>query len=232
MSDNEQRIRRSWERDATAWTHAVRAGTIASRATTDRAMLDAILDCRPHSVLDLGCGEGTLVRRLASHGLKAQGIDASAALIKHARALGGTYHHLGYEQLDASWAQVCPAGDIDLACCHFSLLGEHSTPAAIAALGHHLTDHARMLIQTLHPLSPALSPPYLSGWRAGTWAGIEGDFGAPAPWYFRTLADWSTLLGRHGFMIDTLQEPKATPEGTPLSLLIIARKGLVTPPAS
>ncbi|MPW04285.1 hypothetical protein GCT19_01245 [Paraburkholderia sp. CNPSo 3155] len=49
----------SWQRDASPWTNAVRAGEIDSRRlVTDQAVLDAVLACDPATVLDLGCGEG------------------------------------------------------------------------------------------------------------------------------------------------------------------------------
>ena len=50
---------RSWERNAAAWTEAVRERRIASRrAGTDAAIVGAVLDASPASVIDVGCGEG------------------------------------------------------------------------------------------------------------------------------------------------------------------------------
>ena len=49
----------SWSRNAAPWTIAVRERQIESRRlVTDQAILDATLAGSPHSVLDIGCGEG------------------------------------------------------------------------------------------------------------------------------------------------------------------------------
>lgn len=61
----EAKIIDSWDKNAQPWMVAVREKQIESRNhVTDGAVIDAILSCSPRSVLDIGCGEGWLVRKL------------------------------------------------------------------------------------------------------------------------------------------------------------------------
>jgi hypothetical protein len=78
------------------------------------------------------------------------------------------------------------------------------------------------VIQTLHPRSACGDAPYADGWRDGSWAGIDGDFGDPAPWYFRTLEGWLGLLAECGFEQVQVREPLYPDTGRPASVLFIA----------
>ena len=76
----DERISQSWIANADVWTSAVRERRIESRrVATDAAIVSAVLDQHPKTVLDLGCGEGWLARAL--HGVDVTGIDGSPALI-------------------------------------------------------------------------------------------------------------------------------------------------------
>ena len=82
----------SWTDNADAWTQAVRDQLIPSRkAGTDAAIVNACLTLESGPVLDVGCGEGWLVRELGVRGRSATGIDVSAPLIARAQELGGGY---------------------------------------------------------------------------------------------------------------------------------------------
>ena len=86
--DRSKSLTKSWDDNAGNWTRAVREGQIPSRhAGTDDAIVAAILDRKPARLLDVGCGEGWLVRRIVqSTGCRAVGIDGSSALIEAARS--------------------------------------------------------------------------------------------------------------------------------------------------
>src|SRR4051812_34392403 len=93
MSDkslSDARILESWHRNASPWTTAVRENQIESRRlVTNAAIVDAVSSRSPRSVLDLGCGEGWLVRTVSERGIKALGVDAIPSLIDQAARSGG-----------------------------------------------------------------------------------------------------------------------------------------------
>lgn len=213
----------AWAENAAPWTQAVREARIASRReVTDRAIVDAVMACGAREVLDLGCGEGWLARRLADAGLHVTGTDAVAALIDSAHQLGGAeFHQLSYEAL----ANGALPRRFDALVANFSLLGEQSVDGLIAAAPRLLNAGGWLLIQTLHPLLACDEQhPYVDGWRDGTWAGITGGFSRPAPWYFRTLHNWCELLNRGALQLVELLEPRADASTVPASLLLVARR--------
>src|SRR5688572_7925904 len=113
----DDQISRSWIANADAWTSAVREHRIESRrVATDAAIVSAVLDQHPKTVLDLGCGEGWLARAL---GLDVVGIDGSPALIEAAKRLGGgEFHAMSYRELPSL------NRTFDVAVANFSLFEE------------------------------------------------------------------------------------------------------------
>lgn len=215
------RMLRSWERNAPAWTDAVREQRIASRrAGTDAAVIAAVLRDRPASMLDVGCGEGWLARALSAHGCRVTGIDASAALIASARALGGgRFEAMTYAAIGD---QAEPLGaPFDVAVCNFSLLEADLIPV-LRALRRVLHLRGRLIVQTVHPWIANGDGPYVDGWRTETFAGFGAAFAEPMPWFFRTLASWIEAIGSGGFHIERCEEPADPQTGKPLSLLISA----------
>jgi 2-polyprenyl-3-methyl-5-hydroxy-6-metoxy-1,4-benzoquinol methylase len=83
---SDEKIIDSWEKNAPQWTVAVRDGQIESRkSVTNKAIVEAVLSHSPESVVDIGCGEGWLVRELAPRVTRLVGIDAVPALIDQAK---------------------------------------------------------------------------------------------------------------------------------------------------
>jgi len=86
---SDARIVDSWKKNAAAWTDAVRQNQIESRTlVTNQAIVDAVLSRLPRTVLDVGCGEGWLVRSLAEHNIRAIGVDVVPSLIEKASRAG------------------------------------------------------------------------------------------------------------------------------------------------
>nr|MBX2796722.1 class I SAM-dependent methyltransferase [Myxococcales bacterium] len=91
---------RSWSTNADAWAAAIHQGAIESRGVTNQAIVEVVVALQPRRVLDVGCGEGWLVRALAEHGIEGIGLDATEGLIRHARALGaGEFRVTSYDEV-------------------------------------------------------------------------------------------------------------------------------------
>lgn len=216
---NEARILGSWSENATPWISAVRERQIESRRlVTDAAILEAIRERSPRCVLDIGCGEGWLVRALGQVGVRALGVDAVPQLIERAReAGGGDFRALSFDDLAAGKVYL----QADVAVCNFSLLGHRPVERLLRSVPSFLGADGVFLVQTLHPVAACGDGPYLSGWREGDWAGLTGAFTEPAPWYFRTLQAWVDLFQASGLELLQLREPLHPRTGKPASVIFI-----------
>jgi 2-polyprenyl-3-methyl-5-hydroxy-6-metoxy-1,4-benzoquinol methylase len=218
---SDEKIIDSWHTNAVPWTAAVREQRIESRRlVTDRAVIDAVMSRRPASVLDVGCGEGWLVRALAARGVdRIIGVDVVPALIDQAGAAGrGEFRVASYEAIARGELQVT----VDLAVANFALIGKEAVDALIKATPTLLRPGGALVVQTLHPVVACGELPYEDGWRAGSWTGFSDDFTDPAPWYFRRLESWVALIASSGMTLVEMREPIHPTTGKPASVVFIA----------
>jgi 2-polyprenyl-3-methyl-5-hydroxy-6-metoxy-1,4-benzoquinol methylase len=215
----DEKIVQSWRKNASPWTAAVRENRIESRAlVTNRAIVDAVLSRSPRTVLDIGCGEGWLVRALAEHGIPAIGVDVVPALIDQAKqAGGGDFRVVSYEEIAAGGLKT----KTDVAVANFSLIGKDSVEGVIRHAPELINSNGALIIQTLHPIVATGDLPYEDGWREGSWAGFSDDFSDPAPWYFRTMESWVRLLTESGFRILEIREPLHPQTRQPASVILV-----------
>jgi SAM-dependent methyltransferase len=177
----------------------------------------------PSRVLDLGCGEGWLVRSLSGHpalaGTRIVGVDAVPDLVARARAADqdGQYHLASYADLSRRPDLVGVGFDVIAA--NFSLLDDKTAPL-LTALAGIAAPGARLIIQTLHPAM--VGGPYRDGWRTESFAAFGStESWAPMPWYFRTVGSWIDTLSPH-WHLRTLAEPLHPDTERPASLLLTA----------
>lgn len=217
----DQQIVESWSRNSDPWVAAVRGREMASRAlVTDAAIVEAVRSCSPRTGVDLGCGEGWLVRALPE--VEMVGVDAIPGLVDAARAAGGgagDFRLMSYEDIAAGTLQL----SCDVAICNFSLIGEASTAGLLRAAPAYLRPGGTLIVQTVHPLVSCGDAPYVDGWREGSWAGFSSDFADAPPWYFRTLASWVALFIDSGLRITSLREPTHPETGKPVSLILMGQ---------
>jgi SAM-dependent methyltransferase len=219
-----------WAANARAWTRAVRERRIASRtAGTDAAVVDALRRLSPWRLLDVGCGEGWLVRALGRQlpDCRAVGLDGARALIAAARAAdpAGSYHVLSYAGFAASgWRDdpvlaECLADPFDAVVFNYALFDRDLVPVLTAARRLLAADGA-LVVQTLPPC-----PPGAEGWRREDFAGFGGadDGWAPVDWYDRSRAAWDAALEAAGLRLVQAETPTHPGDGTPLSYLMVAR---------
>jgi len=209
----------SWARNAQPWTDAIRANDIESRVlATNAAIVDAVRAHAPRTGVDLGCGEGWLVRALPD--VEMVGVDAIPGLIAQARSAGGgDFRVLSYEEIAAGQLNL----SADIAVCNFSLIGNDAVDGLFRAAPTFLRPGGTLLVQTVHPLMACGDAPYADGWRAGSWAGFSDAFRDAPPWYFRTIASWVALFARHGLQLTDLREPLHPRTGKPASLILAGR---------
>ena len=219
-SSNDARIIDSWRANADPWSNAVRGDQIESRVLiTNRAIVDAVMSRSPVTVLDIGCGEGWLVRALAGRGVRAIGVDVVPALIEQAKqAGGGEFGIASYDDIAGGAIDV----KVNVAVANFSLIGKESVENLLRHVPGLLYPAGALIIQTLHPISSCGELPYEDGWRTGSWAGFSDDFTDPAPWYFRTLESWTRLLENSGLRVIETREPIDPRSGKPASVIFIA----------
>lgn len=212
----------AWKANADPWSDAVRGKKIRSRnLVTDQAVIDAVMSRNPKSVLDIGCGEGWLVRALNAEGVECIGTDVVPALIKRAREEGGgEFIVASYEDIASGKVHT----RVDVVVANFSLIGKEAVDALVVRAPELLNDKGALVIQTPHPVVATEQNPYIDGWREGSWAGCGDNFSKPAPWYFRTLGTWVKLLRRSGLHLVDMREPVHPETGKPASVILIAAR--------
>lgn len=202
----------SWDANAASWIVAVRTRALPSRHFTDQALLQRIASRPWQSLLDLGCGEGWLLRRLAEQpGVRLFGVDGCAALIEAAAAA----------QADACYAcaeyaalESCPQladQRFDWVVCNFALFGAAEDAAALRVALARLAPEGRLLIQTL-PGEDA------GALRCECFSALPGCW-TPMPYRLRSDADWQQLItAAGGTLADTTTVHDC--DGHPLSVLM------------
>ena len=219
---SDQKIVSSWRKNVAPWVKAIEDDEIDTRRlVTNQAIVDAITIRAPKSVLDMGCGEGWLVRHLHAMDINARGIDVVPEFIEYAQSQGaGRFSLLAYEDISLDSVQE----RFDVVVCNFSLLGRESVNHLFQQIPALLHNKGYFIVQTLHPVEACGNEAYEDGWREGSWAGFSDRFVDPAPWYFRTLQTWASLFLHSGLKLVETLEPLHPNTQKPASAIFIGQR--------
>ncbi len=178
-------------------------------------------------VLDIGCGNGYIARRLSRDGARVVGVDASRELIEYARE-EERVHPLGivYHLSDAARLPIREKGVFDVAVANMSLLDIKDAEGAIRELARVVRPGGRFVFSISHPCFDVDTD---SAWsverRAGkplvfrkvaryriphsdqyVWNLAEGRT-ARTTGYHRPLSWYAQVLRRHAWSILDMDEP-------------------------
>ena len=222
--NNEQKIINSLQVNAANWIDIIDSNGIESRRLiTNKAIVEAICNVKPVSVLDIGCGEGWLSKELYNNGIEMTGVDVIPDLIEKAKEKTiGNFFVASYE--DIYLKKIIFSKLFDAIVINFALIGKESTENLLSFLPALLTASGKLFIQTLHPDSRKPLNDYESGWKEGSWDGLGEQFSLPYQWYFRTMEDWLLLLGQSGFNKTITTELVHPHSARPLSVIFECSK--------
>jgi SAM-dependent methyltransferase len=207
-----------WEKGADWWQRNFTEGA-------DPEYEDQILPMVEHyargarRVLDIGCGEGQVGRRLAGLGAEVVGLDPTDSQIREARNRGGLSGYL------RAFAHQLPCRDAQFDMVVLCLAIEHVQPfeAAIQEVARVLMPGGRFLLLLVHPLLQSPGSGWVedinSGdhfWRVGSYLddNIADDQVGPGiglMFIHRPLSRYVHEMGRCGLLIDDMVEPVPPP---------------------
>ena len=209
----------SWDHNARGWKKLIDQEKIESRRLATNDAIVKVLTALPlKNMLDLGCGEGWLVRRMEALGLSCYGVDGSPTMIRLAQMKGeGHYQCLSYSEItEGARLEGSPFDAIVL---NFALFDKDSAAPLLVGLQQYLTPRGKLIIQSLHPNAIHAFEP--SHWKPNVWEGLPGDFSDTHPWYHRSMADWKVLFSGSGLHISAMHEPEHPRTQQPASVIFV-----------
>jgi len=164
-------------------------------------VLELLAPRRGERILDLGCGDGALTRKLADSGCDVVGVDASAPQVLAARRLG----------LDARVAdgeRLAFEAEFDAVFSNAAIHWMKRADDAIAGVWRALKPGGRFVAEFGgHGCVATIKRALIDSLAR---RGIDGD--ALNPWYFPTVEDYSARLARRGFAVRYIALiPRPTP---------------------
>ena len=186
-------------------------------------------------ILDVGCGNGYLSRRLAREGARVVGVDRARELIERARAreasdpLGITYH-----ERDAAHLDGLESGTFQVAIANMSLMDIEDAQGAIREIARVVADGGRFVFSMSHPCfdvdnrstwdievaggpgNPPVVFRKITNYRNPhseryTWKLGEGQT-VITTGYHRSLEFYAHALREAGWVIVDMVEPRPLPE--------------------
>ncbi len=161
-------------------------------------------------VLDLGCGEGGLARRLVDgRAAEVLAVDASAAML----AAAVRHPRIQYRRTDIAALELAP-GSVDLVVSSLALHYLEDFDGLVGRISRWLAPGGRFVFSVEHPVITApleagdgkLDSYADEGPRQRTW------FVGGVVKYHRTVSSILGTLRRYGFQLDAVEEPQPSEE--------------------
>jgi SAM-dependent methyltransferase len=210
-------LRERWQLEGENWAYVTRHRHLASDHHQDFNFpyFLSLLPSPSGRTLEVGCGEGRIVRALRAGGYEIEGVDVSETLVAAARRADP---HGRYAVADAA-ALPYPDDSFELVVAFMSLQDIDDFGQAIAEAGRVLESGGRFCFAILHPLRTAGTFPT----EASGALTIEGSYferrefmvadeidGVRVEMYseHRPLEAYTLALQAAGFVLEAVREPR------------------------
>ena len=206
----------AWERHASWWQNGFTGGVDPEYEEQILPLAEGLL-AGYERVLDVGCGEGQVARRLATAGCSVVGIDPTSAQTSEAVRRGGgpVYARAAAEGLSFADGTF----DAVVACLVFEHI--EGVDEAVAEVARVLVDGGRFAFFLNHPLlqTPGsgwvddhLVDPPEQYWRIGPYLtesieNEEVDRGVYLPFVHRPVSRYVNAMADHGLALRRMHEP-------------------------
>jgi SAM-dependent methyltransferase len=166
-------------------------------------------------VLDIGCGEGQVARRIAGLGAEVVGLDPAPSQLREARARGNGPHYVRAR----AEALPCRNGAFDAVLLCLALEHVDAFDVAIHEVARVLENGGRFVLLLSHPLLQAPGSGWVDDqtvgehyWRIGAYLGDHAETDEVAPgvslrFVHRPLSRYVHAMGQCGLLIDDMEEP-------------------------
>ena len=218
MSDPRANHGQEWETHAGWWQEHFTDGADPEYEEQILPLADAHL-AGTHRVLDVGCGEGQMARRVAALGAEVVGVDGSWAQIAEARRRGG-----GPTYVRGS-AIALPVADGSFDAVTACLVLEHVEPfePAIDEIARVLAPGGCFVLFLNHPLLQAPGSGWVDDhilgeqyWRLGPYLPDDESMeevapGVRLPFMHRPLGRYINVMAERGLLVEHMDEPPPSP---------------------
>lgn len=207
-----------WDEHAEWWQREFTDGADPEYEEQILPLVDRQL-ARARRVLDIGCGEGQVSRRVAMLGADVVGVDPTESQLAVAVERGGTPRYV------RGLAEVLPCRSASFDAAVVCLVIEHIDPfePVIHEVARVLVPGGRFLLLLNHPLLQTTGSGWVDDqildeqyWRVGPYlvddTGTEEVApGVELPFMHRPLSRYVHVMGEAGLLIDDMEEPAPPP---------------------
>jgi len=195
--------------------------------------LRLIGDVAGKRVLDLGTGTGQTAITFAKRGAVAIGVDASLGQLEQARGLAEREElRIEWHHGDLADLAFLRADSVDLAFSAFAIAEVEDLDRLFRQVHRVLRSNSVFVFSYEHPLSLCIGPEspesserpvVVEAYFAGASIEVERA-GEPIVVFQRTVSDVFAALGRAGFRIEAIVEPRPSTGPVPTTIVWRARK--------